>query len=385
MTTVGILYNRLHIRHLYASQTLSPLIRWRSRLVKQGIKLRFSPAVSRGILDSDVVIAIDFCRQADAIDSAEIAALRDLRSCGKRILFLDNSDSCGTTQFHVMPYVDAYLKRQLYRDRSLYLREMYGLRLYTDFYHVRFGIFDKLQERRAPARPDDLAKLGIAWNSGLGDHGLSNRLLKKWNFLNFLLNFSLPLHFGRNLGPAIAAPARADRRYDIHYRVNMDYLLETISFGRKKIREILDVLKLRYRVCGGGVVRRAEYLAEIARSRVVVSPFGYGEICLRDFEAFRNGCLLVKPYMSHLETWPDCYKEGNTYFGYAWDFSDAAEKLEEVIRVSDSTAIAENGRIAHRQLSLVQGCENFCAHFARLVGHKCPESPKQNAYAESIL
>ena len=39
-------------------------------------------------------------------------------------------------------------------------------------------------------------------------------------------------------------------------------------------------------------------------SRICISPFGYGEICWRDFEAILCGCLVVKPDMSHVETNP---------------------------------------------------------------------------------
>ena len=34
-----------------------------------------------------------------------------------------------------------------------------------------------------------------------------------------------------------------------------------------------------------------------------LSPFGWGEIGARDFEIFINGSLLIKPDMSHLETY----------------------------------------------------------------------------------
>ena len=31
-----------------------------------------------------------------------------------------------------------------------------------------------------------------------------------------------------------------------------------------------------------------------------MSPFGFGEICYRDFEAMLNGACLIKPDVSHL-------------------------------------------------------------------------------------
>ena len=39
----------------------------------------------------------------------------------------------------------------------------------------------------------------------------------------------------------------------------------------------------------------------------MVSPFGFGEITLKDFETFLSGSVLVKPNMSHMETYPNFY------------------------------------------------------------------------------
>jgi spore maturation protein CgeB len=67
------------------------------------------------------------------------------------------------------------------------------------------------------------------------------------------------------------------------------------------------------------------YYQEMRSSRICVSPFGYGELCWRDFEAVLCGCLLVKPDVSHLRTEPDIFIPGETYVPIRWDFSDLAE------------------------------------------------------------
>jgi hypothetical protein len=54
----------------------------------------------------------------------------------------------------------------------------------------------------------------------------------------------------------------------------------------------------------------------------VVSPFGFGEITLKDFEVFLTGGLLLKPDMSHMQTWPDVFRAGETMAAHAWDLSD---------------------------------------------------------------
>jgi hypothetical protein len=67
------------------------------------------------------------------------------------------------------------------------------------------------------------------------------------------------------------------------------------------------------------------YLTEMLRSRICISPFGYGEICWRDFEAILCDCLLVKPDMGHVETCPDIFRPYETYVPVKWDLSDLAE------------------------------------------------------------
>ena len=56
----------------------------------------------------------------------------------------------------------------------------------------------------------------------------------------------------------------------------------------------------------------------------MLSPFGWGELCLRDYEAVLGGALLLKPDMSHLETWPDVFVPHDTYAPFDWDATDPA-------------------------------------------------------------
>ena len=69
-----------------------------------------------------------------------------------------------------------------------------------------------------------------------------------------------------------------------------------------------------------------EYYQEMTSSKICISPFGYGEICWRDFEAMLCGCLVIKPDMSHVETNPDIFKPFKTYVPVEWDFSDLEDK-----------------------------------------------------------
>ena len=69
-------------------------------------------------------------------------------------------------------------------------------------------------------------------------------------------------------------------------------------------------------------VNYKKYRNLLKNANVILSPFGWGEICFRDREAFINGGVLLKPDMSHIETFPDFYKKNLTYIPCNWDLSD---------------------------------------------------------------
>ncbi|MFB6187949.1 MAG: hypothetical protein ABEI86_13935, partial [Halobacteriaceae archaeon] len=121
-----------------------------------------------------------------------------------------------------------------------------------------------------------------------------------------------------------ASPER-NRPIDVSGRFSTDYDADTVAFQRKlrqkKLGNELDTEK----------VGKWRYWRELRRSKVLVSPFGWGEICGRDFEGFMSGCLLVKPHMDHLETWPPVYEEGETYLGVDWDLSDLPETVDQAL------------------------------------------------------
>ena len=86
--------------------------------------------------------------------------------------------------------------------------------------------------------------------------------------------------------------------------------------------------KFRAQAPSGRVSQRV-YRAELQRSRLVLSPFGWGEINLRDYETFIAGAAAVKPDMSHLETWPDLFRSGETIVTHRWDLTDLVGVVEE--------------------------------------------------------
>lgn len=74
-------------------------------------------------------------------------------------------------------------------------------------------------------------------------------------------------------------------------------------------------------------ITNSKYMRELEQSKICFSPFGYGEVCWRDYEVIMCGALLVKPDMAHVQTDPNIFVPYETYVPVAWDFSDLEEKL----------------------------------------------------------
>ena len=80
-----------------------------------------------------------------------------------------------------------------------------------------------------------------------------------------------------------------------------------------------------------GRISSWKYTKELSKTIAMLSPFGWGEICYRDFESILNRNLLVKPDMEHLETWPNIYKDEH-YFKLDWDSENLFEIENYIIK-----------------------------------------------------
>jgi len=74
-----------------------------------------------------------------------------------------------------------------------------------------------------------------------------------------------------------------------------------------------------------------EFYSILAKSKIALSPWGLGEVCIRDFETMLSGALMIKPDMSHLVTNPPFYRAGETYIPCRTDFSDLPDLVEKII------------------------------------------------------
>ena len=117
-------------------------------------------------------------------------------------------------------------------------------------------------------------------------------------------------------------------------RIGDKYDRETVQFQRKKIKTLIEHRTNTFKI------GRFKYLNEMQNSKCVISPFGWGELCPRDFEIFLCGGILIKPDMSFFDTWPNWYiskkdvdnTDFHTYLSFKWDLSDLEKIFQSVIK-----------------------------------------------------
>jgi hypothetical protein len=256
-------------------------------------------------------------------DFVDLELMQKLRAKYERIAFFHDDAGAGIPRLEVLPYVDLFFSKALCRDRSLYLRPLYGKELYSDYYHEKYGVVDPDHRDRAVARPEDLAKLRLSWNIGIGDYPRGKLRQRAGVAASMAFGFPAVKPFygsGRFSRDPVAANHGS---IDVHARILLAGR-PSIAYQRKLI---LERIEGKPAFLQGEASQRA-YNREIANSKIVLSPFGWGELCLRDFEAVLGGALLMKPDMSHLETWPDVFSPGETYVPFSWDADDLLEKAE---------------------------------------------------------
>ena len=107
---------------------------------------------------------------------------------------------------------------------------------------------------------------------------------------------------------------------------NFEWKVETSNYytahREKCIAEIKKLSpNIKVVTAENGKVPLQEYYNLMARSKIVIAPFGYGEIAPRDLESAMLGCVLIKPDMGHVETVPNIYNP-ETFIPCQWNFGD---------------------------------------------------------------
>jgi len=122
-----------------------------------------------------------------------------------------------------------------------------------------------------------------------------------------------------------------DRDIDVFFVGTTDYPgFDMVTRHRRFAVKALRQLPGKVVVGDARAYGPRKYWELLERSRVVVSPWGHADTCVRDVEAVLAGCALVKPDTSFVDTWPDYHALATCRFCRA-DFRDLGAVVGRVL------------------------------------------------------
>ena len=340
---------------------LAPVLANLRRLGERGVVVRQFVEISPDLYDCDVLAlgSTFWFSPWRKWRTEALELLAGMAERATRLVYFDRSSPPGSINNDVLPKVSRYFKMALYRDRDHYAQRQYGLRLFTDFYHREYGIEDPEPACAGAIDDDGLAKLRLSWNTGLANYSLLGPRLS-----TFYARW--PLRFWIRPPSRFFAPSAA-REIPLSCRMGLSYERQTVAYQRQQMACLLADFRRTDRLS-----KRA-YFREMRLSRIVVSPFGYNEINYKDFEAFVCGSLLLKPDMSHLETYPDYYRDGETFVSHSWALDDVVDTVSELLANYERyLPIARAGQNLYRHyVASPAGEEEFADRFAAMMQEAC--------------
>jgi hypothetical protein len=247
------------------------------------------------------IIALKISYRTAASDALRIT--QTIRSAvpAKPLVYFDGDDDVCVQWPEIMPLVDLYVKKHVFRNRNDYLKRYTGKSNLHDYAHRVHGyVFNPLDYGNADDEPLIITGAGPVAADQLDKIHLSYSLT---------LDQIIQDLYDRLKGRVIPT----ERQIDIHFRGAVKPETFTRYF-RGPVAAIVSNLEPACRsVMSSTPIPPNEYYDELLNSKICISPFGFGEVCRRDFEAVLCGCLLVKQDMSHMQTLPDTFVPYETY------------------------------------------------------------------------
>jgi len=255
---------------------------------------------------------------------------------GARIIYMDwFAPTDLRMAARVLSHVDAYVTKHALRDRARYDAPTFGDTTLMDYYGRRYGLDHDDQHFEIP-------------------HGFWETFHVGPSFAT--ADFMLPT-FDKGTLP------KGDRPIDLHARIAVDGT-PWYQGMRQECADAVDALHEVKTVTGTGI-RHDLFLREMRKSKLCFSPFGYGEVCWRDYEAVMTGAVLIKQDMSHVETDPDIFVANETYVPVKWDLSDFETKVRWLL--SDDAARMRIAEAAFQKLKHYAHSKRFVAQMAEVL------------------
>ncbi len=211
-----------------------------------------------------------------------------------------------------------HLIKGIFKNYTLRPLSLYNAIHSANCYHFQLiNTYAHLQTPQALRKlsPDDLTKIQcVVWNLHESAFTAKKSTLKDYH-INFNQKRPIDVFF---IG-SVSMP-------NFNPQFNQLYLWHRVTAIRtiKSISGISTIATSR-------PIPYHDYINLITKSKIVVSPWGLGEWCHRDYEAIHCGAVLIKPDTSFVQAIPDIYQNNSTYVPCKPDFSDLQQKVDHIL------------------------------------------------------
>jgi len=327
-----------------------PLIKWRKKLQQDDFHIKFYNDLSKAKLNSnDLVVLCDHTYAAKVGPPSRFTKkyndliLEDVEKCKDahcKVILYDGGDGAGARHLWLIQHVDMILKRQLFKNKSIYSSK-------NGPHSNRPWVQEENTELEG-CDPKYLDRLQIGWNLGYYDYLSMSRIIGWLGIVRTKLpEFTDPIS-ERPIVTSFRGASSGSRAYQ-----------------RATVRKIIQTLDTKKYITGPKSNKK-KYIEELKDTKAAVSPFGYGELCWRDFEAVICGSALIKPDVGHLDTFPRFFEPYSTYIPIKWDISNLDDILSQIEAGNiDSVKIAKNAQ--SKYLELYNSYELFYNHLKSLI------------------
>ena len=328
--------------------------------------------------ESDIIILCRIFNDPKLSNSNIAEICNHLKNKCKRLIYFDDQDGSDGISKTILDNVHLYWKKQILEDLSLYTIDSVSRHPFGNYFSERhFPTESSLFREKLDL--ESLSKLRLAWNLGIGLYPTGHNpiwgrymtsviyhfLKNASRFQNIQLVAPICEFAYNNMLQSLQAEIKPKKSNSplVSARFTHKNYPPTIGAQRLIFNESLQA----YPQIKTGFTSFKNYYHELNHSTAVISPFGWGEVCFRDFEAVLAGSLLIKPSMGHLRTWPDIYSPECSYL-ISWDGSDLDEVLQLTFENHINWDIVQNARIVYRK-----GLEGIFSRLHKLLEEACLE------------
>lgn len=308
-------------------------------------------------------VGIDFIIAGDSVDSWDISILGDECFINRRAKSLQESIDYGLERLHE---IDG---RYMLYDGSDSPSILGSYEVFENSNAERL-IKNQMYAKDVYSIPSPLGKEW--WNMYAGREDKISHDVKRYDDI-VLSGYNLGYYHPHYLQFAnhevkkehdVFAVYQADHKenYDFGIRNDLYY-----SRHRKRSLDELDKLDGTYNVVSNRLLPE-DYNIALRKSKCAVSPFGMGEICFRDFETWNMGCILIKPFMDNVITYPNPYIDRETYFACNNNWDDLNEIIHVVLSLNNNDVKDINSNVRKTIIDMYSP-QNFVTHFYNILAN----------------